>query len=36
MTGDPRDTRLRVLLVLGPHAFAGDLGALGPEGETVV
>ena len=36
MTGDPRDTRLRVLLVLGPHSFAGDLGAIGPEGEAVV
>lgn len=36
MTGDPRDDRLRVLLVLGPHSYSGDLAAIGPAGETVL
>ncbi len=36
MTGDSGDARLRVLLVLGPHSFTGDLGAIGSEGETLL
>lgn len=33
MTGDPR---LRVLLVLGPHSYAGDLGAIGSDDQSIL
>lgn len=34
MTGDPSEDHAHVLLVMGPQSFAGDLGAIGPGGET--